>query len=43
VAADEQRELRSYVWNAGTRSFDRSTIGPIAKDTITWNMTAAQF
>jgi FG-GAP-like repeat len=43
VAADEQRELRSYLWNAATSSFDRTTIGPIAKDTITWNMTAAQF
>lgn len=40
VAADEQRELRRYVWNAGTSSFDRAVIGKIPNDTITWNITA---
>jgi hypothetical protein len=43
VAADEQRELRSYVWNATTKAFDRSTLGPIADGVITWNITAADF
>ncbi len=40
VAADEQRELRRYVWNTGTSSFDRAVIGKIPNDTITWNITA---
>jgi hypothetical protein len=41
VAADEQRELRRYVWNAATSSFDRVTLGRIQNDTITWNITSA--
>lgn len=40
VAADDQRELRSYVYNPTTRLYDKTVIGPIKKGTITWNMTA---
>jgi hypothetical protein len=43
VAADDQHELRQYVWNATTQSFDRSTLGPIPTGSITWNMTAGTF
>lgn len=41
VAADEQKELRSYTWNAEKKAYDKVVIGPILKDSITWNMTAA--
>lgn len=41
VAADEQREMRRYVWNTTTSSFDRTVVGPIQNDTITWNITSA--
>lgn len=40
VASDEQRELRQYTWNATTKTFDKALIGPIANDTITWNITS---
>ncbi len=40
VASDEQRELRQYTWNATTKTFDKVVIGPIANDTITWNITS---
>lgn len=41
VAADEQKELRQYVWNAATKSFDRTLLGAIQADTITWNLTSS--
>ncbi len=40
VAADDQKELRSYIWDAATKAFVRSTIGPLPPDSITWNLTA---
>ena len=43
VAADDQRELRQYTWNAGSKTFDKALIGRIADDTITWNITNATF
>ena len=43
VAADDQRELRQYQWNAGSKTFDKALIGRIADDTITWNITDARF
>ena len=43
VAADDQRELRSYVYNPTTRLYDKTVLGPIKKGTITWNMTAGSF
>ncbi len=41
VAADEQRELRRYVWNTATAGFDRTVLGRVPNDTITWNITSA--
>jgi hypothetical protein len=41
VAADTQKELRRYVWNAETRKFDRTSlgaIGPADRSHITWNL-----
>lgn len=43
VAADDQRELRSYVYNPETRLYDKTVIGPIKKGTITWNLTSGSF
>jgi len=43
VAADDQRELRSYVYNPETRLYDKTVIGPIKKGTITWNLTSGRF
>ncbi|MBM4366579.1 MAG: VCBS repeat-containing protein [Deltaproteobacteria bacterium] len=38
VASDDQKEFRVYRYNAGTQGFDKEVIGPIQKDTITWNV-----
>jgi hypothetical protein len=43
VAADDQHELRRYVYNKETKAYDKTVLGPIPKDTITWNMTAGKF
>ena len=43
VAADDQKELRVYSYNAASKVFDKQVIGPIQKDTITWNVTSAVF
>lgn len=43
VASDDQRELRSYVYNPATRLYDKTVLGPIKKGTITWNMTTGSF
>ncbi len=43
VAADEQRELRQYRWNAASKSFDRLVIGRIVDDSITWNVSSGAF
>ena len=40
VAADDQRELRRYVWN-GT-DFDREVISRIPKLHISWNLQDAK-
>ena len=37
VAADDQLELRRFVWNR--QGFARTVIGPIGKNRITWNIT----
>jgi hypothetical protein len=42
VASDEQRELRRYTWNAASKVFDKTVIGPIPPSTITWNITATR-
>lgn len=43
VASDEQKELRSYVWNADTKAFDKAVLGTIPGDSITWNITSGSF
>jgi uncharacterized delta-60 repeat protein len=43
VAADDQRELRMYAWNAATKSFDRTLIGPVQQQTFTWNLTSGSW
>jgi hypothetical protein len=40
VAADDQRELVSYRFDAATQLFSREVLGAIPKDTITWNITS---
>jgi hypothetical protein len=42
VASDDQQELKSYVWNAATSSFDRTLIGKMEKGVITWNIEAGK-
>ncbi len=43
VAADDQRELRSYVYDPATRLYNKTVIGPIKKGTISWNMASGVF
>lgn len=43
VAADDQKELRSYTWDAATKAFIRATIGALPPDSITWNLTSGSF
>jgi hypothetical protein len=40
VAADEQHQLRVHTWNAETKAFEMSVIGPIIESGITWNVTS---
>ena len=42
VASDEQRELRRYTWNAASKVFDKTVLGAIPPNTITWNITATK-
>jgi hypothetical protein len=42
VAADNQNELRRYLYDKGARRFEKTVIGPIEKDVITWNITAGK-
>lgn len=43
VASDEQHELRSYVYDAATKTYARTTLGKLQDDTITWNITSGSF
>lgn len=43
VAADDQREVRSYQYDAASQLYKKTVIGPIPKDTITWNITTGSF
>ncbi len=43
IAADDQHELRRYVYNKDTKAFDKTVLGPIADQTITWNITTGMF
>ena len=42
VAADNQGSLNQYVWNSETKSFDKTKLGDIAKNTFTWNIVATE-
>jgi hypothetical protein len=39
VAADTQRELKRYTWNAERGTFDKQLLGRLEQDIITWNIT----
>lgn len=41
VASDKHYELRSYVYDATTKTYVRTVLGKIQKDTFTWNITSA--
>ncbi len=41
VASDDQRELRSYVYDAASKTYVKTVLGKIQDDTITWNITSA--
>ena len=43
IAADDQRELKRYTWNATSRTFDRQVLGKLADETFTWNMEPGRF
>ena len=40
VAADDQRELKRYTWNAEKGTFDKKLLGRLNESTITWNVVA---
>jgi hypothetical protein len=42
VASDEQHEFRSYAYDKATKTYVKTVIGPLQKDTITWNLSAAE-
>lgn len=39
VAADDQRELKKYTWNAERGSFDKQLLGRLDAQVLTWNIT----
>ena len=41
VAADDQRELKQYTWNAERESFDKQLLGRLDAQVLTWNITTA--
>lgn len=43
VASDDQSELRSYVYDAATKTYVKTVLGPIQDDAITWNITSGSF
>ncbi len=43
VAADTQRELKRYTWNAERSTFDRELLGRLDDSIITWNITDGAF
>ena len=40
VASDDQRELRRYLYDKASKTYVKTVIGNIQKDTITWNITS---
>ena len=43
VAADTQRELKKYTWNAERSTFDKELLGRLDESVITWNITDGSF
>jgi hypothetical protein len=43
VAADDQRELKRYSWNADKKGFDKALLGRLDSGLITWNITSGSF
>lgn len=43
VAADEQHALRRYVYDPRTGRYERTVIGPLPEDTLSWNLAAGRF
>jgi len=43
VAADDQRELKKYTWDAEKSTFKKTLLGRLEEDTITWNITTGTF
>lgn len=42
VAADDQRELKKYVWNPEKKTFDKTLLGKLEGQTFTWNIDAGK-
>jgi hypothetical protein len=42
VAADDQRELKKYTWNAEKGTFDKKLLGRLNESTITWNVVGGK-
>jgi hypothetical protein len=42
VAADDQRELKRYTWNAEKKSFDKKLLGRLTEQTITFFVAAGK-
>lgn len=42
VAADDQRELKQYTWNAAKKTFDKKLLGRLNDKTITWNVVGGK-
>ena len=42
VAADKQRELKRYVYDAATGQYSRTLLGKLEADTFTWNVVPAK-
>lgn len=42
VAADTQRELKKYTWNAERGTFEKELLGRLEQDILTWNITTAK-
>ncbi len=42
VAADDQRELKRYTWNAEKGTFDKKLLGRLNESTITWNVVGGR-
>jgi hypothetical protein len=39
VAADDQKQLNRYTWDAAAKTFVKETLGTLSADVITWNIT----